>query len=581
MVITFDHVSFKYIDRKILDQVSFSITDTDKVGVVGINGTGKTTLLKLMIGEEQPKSGTIIKSGGMRINYLPQTPHFPNGTVLLEAVLQESTKDHPIEEYEAKAILNKLGLKQYDMVVDHLSGGELKRLALARALLTPCDILLLDEPTNHLDNAMILWLEKYLMKYKHGLIMVTHDRYFLQRVCTKMLELDFGKTYLYEANYEAFLLLKAERLENTKKEQAKLKSILKQEAAWMNRGVEARRTKSKSRIERFEKLSSIQFEETKEMSFSSKKTYLGKTLIEIKHGLKAFGDKLLFEDFSFSLQRTDIIGVVGDNGCGKSTLFKILMQQTLLDEGELILGQTLKIGYFSQNLELIDPEIRVIDYIKEEQSLIETLDGKITASELLDQFLFSDELKYSKVKMLSGGEKRRLQLVRVLMKNPNSLILDEPTNDLDIYTIEILENYIESFYGPVLIVSHDRYFLDKLCNKLFVFENQRIKEYNLSFSEYLSLPKDMEASESGKREKPKKNKLPAAIRNENQELNEEIPKLEGQLKALQEESKKDSTDYLELTKIHTEIQNLENLLDQKINRLLELEEQIEAYENGR
>lgn len=581
MVITFDHVSFKYIDRKILDQVSFSITDTDKVGVVGINGTGKTTLLKLMIGEEQPKSGTIIKSGGMRINYLPQTPHFPNGTILLEAVLQESTKEHPIEEYEAKAILNKLGLKQYDMVVDHLSGGELKRLALARALLTPCDILLLDEPTNHLDNAMILWLEKYLMKYKHGLIMVTHDRYFLQRVCTKMLELDFGKTYLYEANYEAFLLLKAERLENTKKEQAKLKSILKQEAAWMNRGAEARRTKSKSRIERFEKLSSIQFEETKEMSFSSKKTYLGKTLIEIKHGLKAFGDKLLFEDFSFSLQRTDIIGVVGDNGCGKSTLFKILMQQTLLDEGELILGQTLKIGYFSQNLELIDPEIRVIDYIKEEQSLIETLDGKITASELLDQFLFSDELKYSKVKMLSGGEKRRLQLVRVLMKNPNSLILDEPTNDLDIYTIEILENYIESFYGPVLIVSHDRYFLDKLCNKLFVFENQRIKEYNLSFSEYLSLPKDMEASESGKREKPKKNKLPAAIRNENQELNEEIPKLEGQLKALQEESKKDSTDYLELTKIHTEIQNLENLLDQKINRLLELEEQIEAYENGR
>lgn len=581
MVITFDHVSFKYIDRKILDQVSFSITDTDKVGVVGINGTGKTTLLKLMIGEEQPKSGTIIKSGGMRINYLPQTPHFPNGTILLETVLQESTKDHPIEEYEAKAILNKLGLKQYDMVVDHLSGGELKRLALARALLTPCDILLLDEPTNHLDNAMILWLEKYLMKYKHGLIMVTHDRYFLQRVCTKMLELDFGKTYLYEANYEAFLLLKAERLENTKKEQAKLKSILKQEAAWMNRGVEARRTKSKSRIERFKKLSSIQFEETKEMNFNSKKTYLGKTLIEIKHGLKAFGNKLLFEDFSFSLQRTDIIGVVGDNGCGKSTLFKILMQQTPLDEGELILGQTLKIGYFSQNLELIDPEIRVIDYIKEEQSLIETLDGKITASELLDQFLFSDELKYSKVKMLSGGEKRRLQLVRVLMKNPNLLILDEPTNDLDIYTIEILENYIESFYGPVLIVSHDRYFLDKLCNKLFVFENQRIKEYNLSFSEYLSLPKDMEAAESGKREKPKKNKLPAAIRNEYQELNEKIPKLEGQLKALQEESKKDSTDYLELTKIHIEIQNLENLLDQKINRLLELEEQIEAYENGR
>lgn len=578
MVITFDNVSFKYIDRKILDQVSFSVTDMDKVGVVGINGTGKTTLLKLIIGEEQPNQGTVWISGGMRLNYLPQTPSFPKGMGILEAVLQESTKEHPIEEYEAKAILNKLGLSQYDDVVDHLSGGEIKRLALAKALLTPCDVLLLDEPTNHLDNELILWLEKYLSKYKHGLIMVTHDRYFLQRVCTKMLELDYGKTYLYDANYESFLLLKAERLENSKKEQAKLKSILKQEAAWMNRGVEARRTKSKSRIERFEKLSSIHFEEAKEMSFSSKSTYLGKKLIELQHGTKSFGNKLLFQDFSFTLQRTDIIGVVGENGCGKSTFFKILMQQCPLDKGELILGQTLQIGYFSQNLELMDPEIRVIDYIQEEQSLIETLDGKITARELLDQFLFTDELKYSKVKMLSGGEKRRLQLIRVLMKNPNLLILDEPTNDLDIYTIEILENYIEAFAGPVLIVSHDRYFLDKLCNKLFVFEHSFIREYIVSFSEYLSLPKDREKAEQVKGEKPRKNKLPAAIRNEYQRLNEEIPQLEEQLKALKAASEKESSNYVELLQLQEELTKLESILDQKINRLFELEEQIETYE---
>lgn len=453
MVISFDHVNFKYIDKLLLDNASFSVTEADKVGIIGVNGTGKTTLLKLIIGIEKPISGTIIKSGGMIINYLPQEPKFSEEMSLLDIVMADSTKEHPIEEYEAKSILSKLGLSSYDSTTVNLSGGQKKRLALAKVLVSYSDFLILDEPTNHLDNDMILWLEKYLMKFKKGLLMVTHDRYFLQRVCNKMLELDYGKIYVYDANYENFLVLKAERLENEKKEQQKLKSILKKETEWMHRGVEARRTKSKSRIERFEKLSEISFHESKEMAFSSKETYLGKTLIEIKHGSKSFGDLQLFNNVSFSLKRNDVIGIVGDNGAGKTTLFKILMKEESLDSGELILGETLKIGYFSQNADWIDPEIRVIDYIKEEQNIIETLEGTITASELLERFLFDSELQYSKVKMLSGGEKRRLQLVRILMKNPNVLLLDEPTNDLDIYTIEILEDYIESFKGPVLVMT--------------------------------------------------------------------------------------------------------------------------------
>ncbi len=485
MVISFDNVSFKYIEKMLLDHVSFSITDADKIGIVGVNGTGKSTLLKLILGEEKPISGAILQSGGIRINYLPQNPMFEEDVSLLNLVLEGSTKEHPIEEYEAKSILNKLGFTEYTLTTKYLSGGQKKRLALAKALLTYCDFLLLDEPTNHLDNEMILWLEKYLIKFKKGLLMVTHDRYFLQRACTKMLELDYGKVYVYEANYELFLKYKADRLANEQKAQSKLKSILRKEAEWMHRGVEARRTKSKSRIERFEQLSEISFQITKEMTFSSKETYLGKTIIEIKNGSKYFNDLCLFQNFNLSLKRNDIIGIVGDNGAGKTTLFKILIGEEKLSEGELKLGETLNIGYFSQSEDWMNPDIRVIDYIKEEQAIIETLDGTISASELLERFLFDSEAQYSKIKMLSGGEKRRLQLVKVLMRNPNVLLLDEPTNDLDIYTIEILEDYIQSFKGPVLVVSHDRYFLDKICNQLLVYQNHTIRPYLQSFSEFL------------------------------------------------------------------------------------------------
>ncbi|MCR5112540.1 MAG: ABC-F family ATP-binding cassette domain-containing protein [Acholeplasmatales bacterium] len=580
MNITFENVTFKYIERNILDNASFSITDSDKIGVVGVNGTGKTTLLKLILGIENPKSGNIIKSGGMRINYLMQDPVFDPNKSLFDIVMEESTKENPIPDYEASSILTKLGFMDHSITVKNFSGGQLKRLALAKVLVTPCDILILDEPTNHLDNALILWLEKYLIKWKKGLIMVTHDRYFLQRVCNKMMELDFGKVYIYDANYDLFLELKAKRLEEQATAEKKLKAILKTETEWMRAGVEARRTKSKSRIERFEKLSEIKFNEHKDMELTSITSYLGKKLISMVNGSKSYG-KTLFKDFSFDLERNDIVGVVGDNGCGKSTLFRILMGIDHLDSGELILGETLKIGYFSQNLELIDPEIRVIDYIEEEASLIETLDGTINASTLLERFLFTKELQYSKVKMLSGGEKRRLQLIRVLSKNPNILLFDEPTNDLDLYTLEILEDYIESFKGPVLVISHDRYFLDKICNKLFIFKNGQIEQTLQSFTEYLNTEAvDDRISDAPKANKPRNaNKMPAKERNLLASLENEIPTLEEKLKTLQDEIKQSSTDFHKLMEIQEEIDKLTIELSEKTDKyfeLLEMKEEIEG-----
>ena len=580
MNITFNNVTFKYIEKKILDNASFSIEDTDKIGVVGVNGCGKSTTLKLILGMEKPISGEIIISGGMRINYLPQNPVFDETMSLFDIVMSESTKEFPIKEYEASSILTKLGFTDTSITTKGFSGGELKRIAIAKVLVTPCDLLILDEPTNHLDNELITWLEKYLIKWKKGLLMVTHDRYFLQRICTKMMELDFGKVYTYDANYDLFLELKAKRLLDEEAYQKRIKSILKSETEWLHRGVEARRTKSKSRIEKFEKLSEIKFNDHKDFELSSMNTYLGKNILSIKNGSKSY-DKVLFSDFSFDLNRNDIVGVVGDNGSGKTTLFKIIMDEEKLDSGELIKGQTLKIGYFSQHLELIDPEIRVIDYIKEEQSLIETLDGVITASTLLENFLFTKELQYSKVKMLSGGEKRRLQLVKVLMTNPNMLLFDEPTNDLDLYTLEILENYLLKFKGPVMVVSHDRYFLDKICNKLLIFDNGRIIESIDSFSEYLdsvtSKPEHNNSSNNDTR--VKKNKMPAGLRNELNSLEEGIPLLEKKVNELEEEKKGITTDYHKLMELDEEINKISKEIDEKTNRYFELLEIREEYSN--
>ena len=577
--ITFSNVSFKYITKKILDVASFSFTDCDKVGVVGVNGCGKSTILKLIMNEEKPNSGSILISGDTRINYLEQDPKFPTDISILDIIMKDSCKDYPILDYEAKSILSKMGFIDYTITTKNMSGGEIKRIALAKVLVTPCDFLLLDEPTNHLDNDLIEFLEKYLIKFKKGIFMVTHDRYFLQRVCNRMLELDYGKTYMYEANYDKFLELKAIRIDLENKREKKLKSILKKEAEWMSRGVEARRTKAKYRVERFNELSNIEFKNKDEMQFSSVSKRLGKKLIILKNAKKEFGNNLLFENFNFELAKDDIIGVVGNNGSGKSTLFKIIMGKEELTSGELIKGETLNIGYFSQHLELIDPELRVIDYIENDNSLIETLDGTISASDLLERFMFDSEMKYTKVKMLSGGEKRRLQLVKVLSNNPNLLLFDEPTNDLDIYTLELLEDYLINFKGPILVVSHDRYFLDKICNKLLIFDNHEIKESLESFSSYLN--HNIKESNQNKNNdtREKRNRMPYKLKQELEQINKDIPILEDEIKKLKEELAKPSTDYMYLVELQEKLDSKENEYNIKLNRYFEIEELKENYDD--
>lgn len=576
MVITFKDVSFRYTDKNLLDKVSFSITDQDKTGLVGLNGTGKSTLIKLIEDEIRPQSGEIIKSGNMIISYLEQEPDIPLNTKILDYVMKNNDKDHKVNDYEAKSMLTKLKLDP-KALTNNLSGGQRKRLALAKCLVTYCDFLILDEPTNHLDNDMILYLEKYLQRYNHGLFMVTHDRYFLERVCNNMLELDNGHIYTYKANYSEFLNLKALRLEREEKAEKKLKRLLKNELDWIHRGVEARRTKQKYRIERFNELSKIKFSERKGFEFDSVSKYLGKTIIEIKNGSKSFGDKVIFKNFNLNVLRTARIGIVGDNGAGKTTLFKIIMQQESLDSGELILGETLRIGYFSQHFDAIDENIRVIDYVKEVSSTIETLEGTVTASSLLERFLFDANLQYTMVKSLSGGQRRRLQLVRVLAANPNVLILDEPTNDLDIETLEVLEDYIDSFMGPVLCVSHDRYFLDKVCDELLYYKNGEINSYMGSFSEFIASDLGTSSQAISKNQGYKnEHKMTSKEKNELYDLEHELPKLDEKMEGLRKELASYTTEYTLMMDVQKKIDELDAEILTKTERYFELMEKKES-----
>ncbi|CDE26827.1 aBC transporter ATP-binding protein [Clostridium sp. CAG:307] len=576
MVITFKDVSFRYTDKNLLDKVSFSITDQDKTGLVGLNGTGKSTLIKLIEDEIRPQSGEIIKSGNMIISYLEQEPDIPLNTKILDYVMKNNDKDHKVNDYEAKSMLTKLKLDP-EALTNNLSGGQRKRLALAKCLVTYCDFLILDEPTNHLDNDMILYLEKYLQRYNHGLFMVTHDRYFLERVCNNMLELDNGHIYTYKANYSEFLNLKALRLEREEKAEKKLKRLLKNELDWIHRGVEARRTKQKYRIERFNELSKIKFSERKGFEFDSVSKYLGKTIIEIKNGSKSFGDKIIFKNFNLNVLRTARIGIVGDNGAGKTTLFKIIMQQESLDSDELILGETLRIGYFSQHFDAIDENIRVIDYVKEVSSTIETLEGTVTASSLLERFLFDANLQYTMVKSLSGGQRRRLQLVRVLAANPNVLILDEPTNDLDIETLEVLEDYIDSFMGPVLCVSHDRYFLDKVCDELLYYKNGEINSYMGSFSEFIASDLGTSSQAISKNQGYKnEHKMTSKEKNELYDLEQELPKLDEKMEGLRKELASYTTEYTLMMDVQKKIDELDAEILTKTERYFELMEKKES-----
>ena len=487
-LITIEHVSKSYTERMLFDDVSLGINEGDRIGIIGINGTGKSTFLKILAGLEEPDAGTVIKGKEVRIAYLPQNPVFSDEKTLLRNITEGLV--HP-EEYrdipgEAAAMLRKLGIPETDAVPSTLSGGQRKRAALVRTLLMPADVLILDEPTNHLDSAMTEWLEEYLKKNGKALVMITHDRYFLDAVTNRIVELDKGKLYSYKENYTGFLLLKAEREAMQLATERKNQSLYRQDLAWMMRGARARSTKQKAHIERFEALKNREkIVVDGEVEINALSSRLGKKTIEAEHISKSFGEKTLIKDFSHIFLSTDRIGIIGPNGCGKSTFLKIITGNLAPDEGTVEFGTTIKVGYFMQENEALNPDIRVIDSVREVAEYIETSEGKISASQMCEKFLFTDSMQYTVIGKLSGGEKRRLALLHVLMEAPNVLILDEPTNDLDIRTLSILEDYLTGYNGIVIAVSHDRYFLDKIANRIFSFEGDGvIRRYEGNYSDY-------------------------------------------------------------------------------------------------
>lgn len=489
MLITFNNVSLQYTDKRILDNVSFTINDNAKLGIIGINGAGKSSILKLIVGEFEPSSGVIYRKNDLKMGYLSQEVTLYDDKTIFEETKRLSKNEN---DYEISSILNKLGLMDHNKQVRQISGGERKRLQLASVLISKTDMLILDEPTNHLDIAMIAWLEKYLIKYNKAIILVTHDRYFLERITSQIMEIENGKVYLYDANYSGFLTLKTERMEYLKANERKLSSILKKEAKWMAMNPQARSTKSRERIERFynneDALKNIKTSikaSTKEMEFSSKKSRMGKKTIILDNIDLTMDGKTLVKNFSYIVNKYDRLGIVGNNGCGKTTLFNSIISPKEAQIDKIIIGETINIGYFKQTDKIMDSNIKVIDYLKEYGEYIDTKTGKISASQLLENYFFTPTMQQMPVSRLSGGEKRRLSLLKVLITNPNVLFLDEPTNDLDIYTIEILEDYLEDFSGAVLVVSHDRYFLDKVCDHLLIFDNKEINEYMFSITEYL------------------------------------------------------------------------------------------------
>lgn len=580
-VLAAENISKSYGERALLSDVTLQINQGDKIGLIGVNGTGKSTLLRLLAGEEAPDSGSIFCQPGHRVAYLPQNPVFAPEDTVLEHVLRGAGRDVQEESYRAKAILTKLGVTDFGETVGHLSGGQRKRLAMAAALVRPSEILILDEPTNHLDYEMVEWLEGQLKSYKGSLVMVTHDRYFLDRVCNCIAEIDHGKLYRYQANYEGFLQLKSEREEYARASERKRQSLLKRELAWLQRGARARGTKSRERIQRIEALqneSGPAQEET--LAMESLKTRLGKKTLEARHIAKAYGDRKLIEDFSYIVLPRDRIGIVGKNGSGKSTLVKLLCGLVPPDSGEVIRGETVKIGYFSQESEELDPEQRVIDVIRDIAEDIHTKQGVITASQMLERFLFPGELQYRRVENLSGGERRRLLLLCVLMGSPNLLFLDEPTNDLDIQTLQVLEEYLENFAGAVIAVSHDRYFLDRVTEKGFALMGDgHVQPFLGGYSAYLEARRQAEAQSQGNRPaKPAtprektKTKFSYHEQREYDTIEQEIETLELTLDEIKTQMAQAGSDYVALQRLTEEQQTLETKIEQKMDRWAELEE---------
>lgn len=616
-----ENITKTFTGRKLFSNASFYLQEGEKVGIVGINGTGKSTLLKMLAGLEEPDAGEITKANHAVIRYLPQMPEFGEEETVLESVLvtahRKNQADASGEDYQmwnleskAKSMLTRLGVYNFEEKTKNLSGGERKRLALVAVLLTPCDILLLDEPTNHLDADMAEWLEGYLKGFKGTLIMVTHDRYFLDSVCNRIAEIDKGSIYSYQENYSGYLNLKQERMDMAVAGERKRQSILRKEIAWMQRGARARSTKQKAHIKRYENLrdqSGPQFD--KQVELSSVSSRMGKTTVELHHISKSYGEKKLIEDFSYIFLKNDRVGFVGHNGCGKTTLMKIIDGRVKPDAGELVIGQTIKIGYYSQEIEkdasagvaYMDPSLKVIEYIRNTAEYVRTEDGLVSASAMLERFLFPPEEQYGVIGKLSGGEKRRLNLLRVLMEAPNVLILDEPTNDLDITTLAILEDYLDNYDGIVITVSHDRYFLDRIAKRIFAFEQGIIRQYEGGYTDYLAKrPEDETAvgnagtETSGKKADQTENadgtentgkkdskatwksgrklKFTWQEQKDYETIEDDIATLEAKLEELDEKMGNCASDFVKLNELTKEKIKVEDELEHKMERWEYLEE---------
>lgn len=598
-VLNLEHVSKVYGEKTIFDDVSFGIHEGDKIGIIGINGTGKTTLLKMIAGLETPDEGQVITQNGLHVTYLPQNPEFPEGATVLSYVMRGREKQDWNTESEAKTVLTRLSLFNFEEPIAHLSGGQKKRAALARTLVNSADVLILDEPTNHLDNEMAAWLERYLNKFRGVVVMVTHDRYFLDRVTNKILEISHGKLYSYAANYSEFLEQKAQREEMELASERKRQSVLRMELEWAKRGCRARSTKQRARLERLETLKNGKAPVQEEhVELDSVETRMGKKTIELHHISKRYGAKVLIDDFDYIVLKNQRLGIIGANGCGKSTLMNIITGNLQPDFGSVEIGDTVKIGYFAQEATEMEESQRVIDYIKDTAEYVMTREGKITASQMLERFLFDSAIQYTPIGKLSGGEKRRLYLLKVLMEAPNVLILDEPTNDLDIPTLTVLEDYLDSFVGIVIAVSHDRYFLDNMAERIFAFEGSgRLVQYEGGYTDYLesvqrknqadgstqknSILKD-EEKKAEKREWKQnhavKLKFSFKEQREYDTIDEEIASLEEKIEGLESAMAENATNSAKLSELLAEKEQMEQELECKMERWVDLNDLAEKIE---
>lgn len=599
-----------YSERQLLDGCSLAIGEGEKIGLIGINGTGKSTLLKVMAGIDPPDSGIVTRAGGVRVAYLPQNPLFDGETTVLQQVMkgvaidEERAKDAKViqqaDEYQCKSILNQLGLGDYDQKIAQLSGGQKRRVALACALAAEAEVLILDEPTNHIDSEMVDWLESYLKRFQGALLMVTHDRYFLERVVNRIVELDHGKLYSYPANYSQYLELKAQREEMALATERKRQSLYRKELAWIQRGARARSTKAQFRVDRFEQLKNSEYvPDQSKLEVSALSSRLGRKIIEIDNISKAFDGKQLVRDFSYNLLRGDRIGIIGPNGYGKTTLVRMICGLLEPDSGTIVRGDTVKIGYFSQESfigEEFDPSVKAVDYIRSISQEIQTPEGTLSASQMMEKFLFPSELQYTEIGRLSGGERRRLYLLRVLMEAPNVLVLDEPTNDLDIETLAVLEDYLESFPGVVIAVSHDRYFLDKLMNHVFVLAgNGEVRHYIGGYADYRAdvaeqerIKKQSTASVSNGEKRDGRNqreklKFSFKEQREYEQIDQVIAELEEKIEETEQQIRSNSSDYTALQQLTQEKEELEEQLAQKMERWVYLNDLAEriAEQNKR